>query len=354
MTTDDEVPLVFVVGAGANTEVGLPMGDGLKKMIADALSFQTDRGNRMTGGNATIHETLYQLAGRQSERINHYLAAARLVKNGMPQAPSIDNFLDVHRDNKYVEEVGKLAIASCILSAETTSSMRVDTTNIYNTIEFGNISSTWFNALFQILTLNCQPENLAERLSKVRIITFNYDRCIEHYLHSSFCNYHGLTEERATEVISGLQIYHSYGSLGPLPWTRNNESVAFGASLPSRGLISVSGRLRTFTEGTDEESSEVIQIRRTMRRARLTVFLGFSYHDLNLRLLYGERPNASPVRRDRRIIGSAFKMSRSNTDVSRADLSRLSGIDPSNIILEDLEASPVMAAFSKIIGKALS
>ena len=97
----------------------------------------------------------------------------------------IDNYIDAHRDNFLIAECGKLGIARCILEAEASSLMRVDNRNIYNKINFKELETTWYNAFFQTLVQGCQVTNMAKRLSNVAIITFNYDRCIENYLHSS-------------------------------------------------------------------------------------------------------------------------------------------------------------------------
>jgi len=110
----------------------------------------------------------------------------------MPQAISIDNFIDSHRDDERISQCGKLPVARCILEAESQSTLLVDQSNIYNKLDFGLVENTWFNAFFQFLTENCQKADIPARLQQISIISFNYDRCIEHYLHVALQNYYGM------------------------------------------------------------------------------------------------------------------------------------------------------------------
>jgi hypothetical protein len=112
--------LVLVVGAGASREVNMPTGEELKRSIAEALNFHVEP-FQVAGGNQRIVEALYRLVqgadGRPGD-INPYLKAARLICDAMPQAPSIDNFIDSHRNDGRISQCGKLAVAACILAAE--------------------------------------------------------------------------------------------------------------------------------------------------------------------------------------------------------------------------------------------
>jgi len=157
----------------------------------------------------------------KSDRINiePYLKASRQIVNAMPQAPSIDNFINSHRDNKLIAQCGKIAISASILEAEKHSFLYFDTSNSYNRLEFSNISQTWFNSFFQLLTQNCQFHDLANRFSEVAVVSFNYDRCLEHFLFESIKNYYSANSNDAANLVSQLTIYHPYGTVGNLPWS---------------------------------------------------------------------------------------------------------------------------------------
>lgn len=49
--------------------------------------------------------------------------------------------------------------------------------------------------------------------------------------------------------------------------------------------MNVANQIRTFTEGSDPQSSEILAIRKNVNKADHIVFLGFAYHELNMKLL---------------------------------------------------------------------
>src|SRR5437899_8342055 len=105
---------VLIVGAGASQEVGLPIGSELKKLIATALDIRVERGGyQLTSGNHHIYEALRQTAAQnptQRDLLRSLQSACWKIRDAMPQATSIDSFLDVHSDYKHIELCGKLAI----------------------------------------------------------------------------------------------------------------------------------------------------------------------------------------------------------------------------------------------------
>jgi hypothetical protein len=109
---------VIVVGAGASKEFELPTGKELKSLIAKTADIEFEDGYRLITGNHEIVDTLKVLANSKnpsSNDINRYLHAAWQIRDNMPLAPSIDNFIDTHRDNVDLVEFGKIAIAHSIL-----------------------------------------------------------------------------------------------------------------------------------------------------------------------------------------------------------------------------------------------
>lgn len=117
------------------------------------------------------------------------------------------------------------------------------------------------------------------------MIIFNYDRCVEHFLIHVLQNYYRISEVEAAELIEHLSIYHPYGSVGLLPWQKGDLQIGFGNSLNAIQLNELAKKIKTFTEGTDPSSSEIIDIRDHMAKAKKLVFLGFAFHKLNMELI---------------------------------------------------------------------
>jgi len=329
--------LVLVLGAGASKEANLPIGTELKSDIRRLLDIRFPDGMRQESGDYQITEALRLIASKENDRpkdINPFLHMCWRIRDAMPQAISIDNFIDCHANESKIAVCGKLAIARAILAAEGKSTLTVDRRNVYNKLDFTKSAKTWFNSFFQLLTENCRAEDLAARLRSVALITFNYDRCFEHYLFNAMQNYYGLSANEAAELLANLEVHHPYGMVGSLPWMRGQVSIDFGADVHANELVTVSQQIRTFTEGTDPAISDIESVRATVADAKRLVFLGFAFHRLNMELLFG---NSGSIEKKttQRVFGSAFGMSKSDCAVIAEELSSHTGLGNGSIQLRD-------------------
>ncbi len=339
-----EKSLVFVLGAGASKEVNLPVGSELKEQIAKVLDIRYESFRKISGDDI-INESLRILVANGD--INPYLGAAWRIRDAMPQAISIDNFIDSHRIDEKISKCGKLAIARCILTAESKSLLKVDRQNIYNKLKFTALEPTWFNAFFQLLTENCQQSDLPGRLSKVAIICFNYDRCIEHFLYLSLQNYYNMQPDEASAALKHLEIYHPYGMVGKLPWQSDNrDGFEFGDTPNPMQLLALASQLRTFTEGIEPLNSDISEIRAILSSAHRIAFLGFAFHRLNIELLFPEQDDGIKNLRDCRVYATAYGISTANIQVINQELINFGGIYYEHIFLEkDLKCSQLFREF---------
>ena len=101
-----------VVGAGASNEANLPTGSELKARVTRLLDIRFDF-NQLKKGDPLLCEALRVAASHEtpsSRDINPYLREAWHIRDAIPQAISIDNFLDAQQGNGRLESCGKLAI----------------------------------------------------------------------------------------------------------------------------------------------------------------------------------------------------------------------------------------------------
>ena len=102
---------VIVLGAGASQEFKLPTGAELKTNIATLLDFHFQSGPQLDRGDEKILRALQKFAGGYQS----YLPAAYQIRDALPLAKSIDDYLEAHKDNEKIEICGKLAIVRAIL-----------------------------------------------------------------------------------------------------------------------------------------------------------------------------------------------------------------------------------------------
>lgn len=344
--------LVLVVGAGASREIGLPMGSELKGLIAAALDVRSDRGGPPAHGSKRVRQALVALSeGRHGARQNlaQLQRACFKVRDALPQASSIDNFLDAHREDRDIALCGKLGIADTILEAEAHSRLWLPDDGGKRAPDFAALEGTWYNSFFRLLVDDCQLSGLSERLSKISIITFNYDRCIEQFLQLAVENYYGINVLEASSVLSHLSVVHAYGSLGSLQPVAGSRSVPYGGDADGADLLSVAGCLKTFTEGIEEESADLIDIHASLSGARKVAFLGLSYSRQNMQLLYGTGVGARDAQPPA-VFGTAYGLSASDVELIRDELRNRCGYSGQLVI----DASATCNALLLDFGRRLS
>jgi hypothetical protein len=280
--------MVFIVGAGASSEAKLPTGEELKKIISNDLKFTFDESYKLTSGNKEIYQAINLYVHNNNFDRQNFIESCTKISNALPLAISIDNYMDQHRDNKEIQLCGKLAIAQSILQAESTSLLAEFSDNPESGFSLNSITNTWYCDLWKVLTENCQKEDLIPRFKSVAFVIFNYDRCIEHFLFESLKAYYDITPDEAALVMSHIKFHHPYGAVGKLPWSNSTPSIRFGGKIGVEDFLQLSASLRTFTEGTDPETSDIAAIQKIANNAEILIFLGFSFHPLNMKLLYGD------------------------------------------------------------------
>lgn len=339
--------LTLVVGAGASKEFGLPIGSELKQNIASLLDIRFDW-NQQKSGDYRIAEAL-RLAVRQPGEfngdINPHLKAAWRIRDAMPQAISIDNFIDNHQGDEKIELCGKLAIVKSILDAERSSTIYVNPRDPREGISFSRTASCWLNPFTKLLTENCRADQLEDRLKAVSFVIFNYDRCIEHYLYYAIQNYYKLSDSRAAELLSSVHFYHPYGVVGQLPWQGQSNSAMFGAELHPQSLLDNARQIKTFTEGTDPDSSEICEIRESVSTSSNLLFLGFAFHKLNMQLISPGQFEIDPSSK-KRAFATAFGLSKSDCDEISTEICHMRG-SPRIEIRNDLACATIFSEYTR-------
>src|SRR5262245_13446597 len=118
-------PTVFVIGAGASQEFGMPLGAKLKHDIGHDLDFRRNE-DRLIRGDRNLFALVHDKLGSQ-------VAADELstiIRNF--QFASIDEVLHWFSDNAEIVSLGKMMIVRKILEAERSSRLfnKVDPSKI--------------------------------------------------------------------------------------------------------------------------------------------------------------------------------------------------------------------------------
>jgi len=334
---------LFIVGAGASKEAELPTGNELTASIADKVDIKFRNFNEQFSGEIEISDALrahVQGVDGQPADINPHLGACWHIRDAMPQASSIDSFIDNQGDDK-IELCGKLAIVRSILEAERNSLLFVDEREAYPALNFNGLNDTWYKSFMQILTEGRRKENLNQLFEDICFITFNYDRCIEHFLFHAVKNYYRVKPDEAAEILQGLKILHPYGMVGHMQWQSEKVSTPFGANVSGRKLLSLAEQIKTYTERVEDEAATT-EMHQVVQDAEIVVFLGFAFHQQNMGLI---KPTAKC--NAKRVFATARNISKSDCAIVANQISILLGMKPQLDLRDDLSCFGLFNEFRR-------
>jgi len=288
-------PTVLVLGAGASSPYGYPLGKD--------LYYEVVRGLHHYG--SPIERFLSKIY--REDPVRKFGAALR-------RSPSeaVDAFLE-HNDQFL--DVGRSAIACAIAQHEIEDNVFPDSVT--------DTQGHWYRFLFDCLG----PSFDRFGDNKLSLITFNYDRSIEHFMFTAMKNFYNRPEEECISQLTELPIIHVHGSLVPLPW-QSPDGVPFG-KLGDGTHISESAAYIRIIHQVSAEDPQFGRARELLSKARHVYFMGFGYLPDNLRKLglHGV-PEGAQLR------GTAWGMSESLKDRKRANINGALGDQAARVRVE--------------------
>ena len=290
---------VFVLGAGASCPYGYPSGAHLRERIC--LEIQPPHYGDLVkaAGNGDT-----KLAGRFKQTFEN------------SSTKSIDLFM---ARNPRLAPVGKCFIAFEMFTAEQRSQFREkakrlravsnqavkkwDVNEYLQTKDFQG--EDWYSYLFDRLTAGFVETDVLPDFSdgKLALITFNYDRSLEHFLYESVRNsFTEVPENRVADCLKSLRILHVYGQVAPLKWQDSEAGVEYRPPISEDLIKNAAAKIKTIYE--EKESAELSEAHELLKSAQRIFFLGFGYAPENMEVL--NLPQLIPPRCE--VCGTAFGM----------------------------------------------
>jgi hypothetical protein len=296
---------LFIVGAGASAEAGLPVGEILAAQISALLRFDPSGDPSHPG-----MQLLSQLYNRFPLPDDGYAKAAAHISRGVVLTKSIDDFMDRHSGDVLIQRVGKAAIVKCILDSENRSFLSKYTFDSPDM--FLALRDTWYIKFFRMLGSDIKIETVSEIFENLSFIVFNYDRCLEYFLITALDLVYDIGRNDARRIVDQMTIIHPYGVVAPL---HGRNSAPFGVSSANYAVFSAN--IKIYTE--QHAAGDVLgEIAKAMLRAEQIGFLGFGYHEQNLELLTPENPLPSKP-----VFGTAKDWSDNDRDEIRQRIERM-------------------------------
>jgi hypothetical protein len=295
---------LFVIGAGASADFGLPVGSQLMAQIRALFDLHTTSDNSLGYEIDRIAQP-WQDAGVPHQR---QFAILDWMCRTLPLANSIDDFLEKHSQlGDGLSFIGKYAIATLISKAESESPL-------YHRMgyspDFESLSETWLGRLFPLINRGGAANIDEKGLDHVSFLTFNYDRCIEQFLFFAFREFYRISDDEAVNLVESVDIHHAYGQLGH--FRGRSGELAFGQSHFGPSRINAISSIKTYSEQLEDLDRNRVQ--EMINRADRIVFVGFGFLPINQKLLFPEIPDVISLKQ---VLGTSLGLSPS--DKKRAE-----------------------------------
>jgi len=243
---------VLILGAGASKPYGFPTGRELLYKVRTALEPKTTSDLR----------TRLVDQGIDGKDIHDFYRELMYT-----DPSSVDAFLE-YRDEFLPE--GKLAITLSLIPFEKDETLFKRDSN----------EPSWYKYLFEKLYVPSSKKLINYNLS---IITFNYDRSIEHYFFTVLKSRSKKSEKECKTMLEAIPIIHVHGRLDALPW--EEESGRPYGSRDFQNVKEMSEQIKVIKKDIDKsyEFEEAYDF--YLSDAEQIIFLGFGYYEANLRRL---------------------------------------------------------------------
>ena len=191
---------------------------------------------------------------------------------------SVDAFLE--RNPDYIP-VGKFAIAYCLIGFEREDDLFPP-----------NPEQHLYEYIFS--QLGGDVQRFGE--NKLSVLTFNYDRSLEHFLETALFNSNSKTTSREDvwAALGHVPIIHLYGQLAPLPWQERQYARQYEHGASAQNVARAAQFIKIISEKANEDledDSEFQQAWEIIEKAKQICFLGFGYHRTNLERLRIDNSN---------------------------------------------------------------
>jgi hypothetical protein len=282
---------------------GFPSGNELRRTILQSLDYDT-----VPVGTRNFRHFLTE-AGFSEKEIAEFATDLLQADN-----LSVDVFLE--RRPKFTN-IGKVAIAAALLPFEANSLKTIFKPWVCDPQVGERASRGWYQ--YFATQLNLSFKEWGRGL--LTIITYNYDRSLEHYLFTILCNSCDHPPEMCWKRFQEIPIIHLHGELDtyqPL----EPKALCYGQPLNVESAKQAAAKIKIIHEVQADERFE--QAQNVLNEAEVVCFLGFGYARENMaRLKWTERRNLD---RPKTIGGTVYKLTKA--EQRRLQLERYFNVSP--------------------------
>lgn len=274
----------LVVGSGAGLELELPDKRDLLSKVAAGFDFARLGSELQTRDMYMLAKHFEKFARQMGSTRERLMEASQKLRVSAKVGTTIDAVLEQHNTDPLALAAGKLAIVYLTLQAEARSPLTREPR------EEGDLplrgAENWLFHLGRLITSGV-PRNRAEQaFDNLSIISFSYDRSIQHYLPYTVAMAFGMTLGEARQLVSAkLNITHPFGNAGRLPWEQGERpDVDWGNEEP----WNLHNLVKEVVTGSERARNRqyVTGLQGMLASSKKIVFLGFDFDPQTIDFLF--------------------------------------------------------------------
>lgn len=333
----------LIVGAGASCEIQLPSNEELLVRIGQSFDFSRFGTGLQTKDSVLLAQYLQKMASRMNKGESEIHQAADRLRIASKLSRSIDAVLDQHDTDPMIIASGKLAIVHFLCQAEAKSILRL-TPRVPGDLPIQG-ADTWYYQLGQLVTSGVPRSKVEQLLDNLSIISFNYDRSIEHFLPYAMVVAFGMQLKEAQQIVAAkLNIVHPYGTIGRLPWQAGDSPDCEWGTEQPWNIHNLAQQIRTSAEATRDHQM-LLNIRGMVSNAKRLVFLGFGFQPQNVDILIDYSLSHDPE-----LVATTYGLSPTNQISVTKMLKRKSGIEDDELLLfMNARCNDIMRDYSMLL-----
>lgn len=259
--SDEANGIVLILGAGASVPYGFPTGPDLFDTVCRELGKESSK-------SLELMKAVYGNEGEVRKFRDELFYSGE---------DTIDSFLENRGEQKF-NDLAKFAMTIELVQHE-----HEDTLFLAEKEDPNKNKGKWYKFLKQLIA----PSKEAFKTSNVTILTYNYDRSLDHFLYKSVMTSFGLKPKECTDLFRKDRIIHLHGQLGNLPWENPGTGRDYHPEISADEIVDAADKITLpFDVGIESGVRFKLGLSK-IQKARQVYFLGFGYGHNNMQRIRG-------------------------------------------------------------------
>lgn len=282
----------LIIGPGAGLEIEMPDRSDLLNKIAQGFDFKRLGSELQTRDMVMLARHFEEFSRQIGTTPGRLREASETIRVSALIGSTIDAVLEQHSNDPAALAAAKLAIVYYTLQSEARSPLALEP-KVEGDLPLRG-SENWLFQLGRLITSGVPRHRVEHCFDDLSIISFSYDRSIQHYLPFVVAMAFGMTLNEARQLVAAkLNITHPFGNAGRLPWEQGDAPDADWGNEEPSNIHDLVKEIQTASERGGNPQYEA-SLHSALAESRKIVFLGYDFDPQTIGFLFGQSLSHDP------------------------------------------------------------